>query len=79
MEVGVEPRPMKSKASSLDTDLREIFGVGVFQTLGEPHRKTNLHTGTQLDENHARTISGGNRDWTAFENVGAQRTGTFQT
>mgnify|MGYP007080185061 CR=1 FL=1 len=79
MKVSVKPGPMKSKTSSLDSDLREIFGAGVFQALSKPHRKTNLHAGIQLDENHAGTISGGNRNGTTLENVGAQCTRTFQT
>jgi hypothetical protein len=70
---------MKPKALSLNLDLRKVFGTAIFQALSKPHRKANLDTGTQLNENHASTISSGNRNGTVFDNVSALCTRTFQT
>ena len=79
IEVDVKSRPMKPEAPSLNLDLREVFGIAILQSLNKPHRKANLDTGTQLNENHASTISSGNRDGTVFDNVSALCTSTLQT
>jgi hypothetical protein len=59
--------------------LRISHTTFILQALNKPHRKANLDTGTQLNENHASTISSGNRNGTAFDSVSALCTSTFQT
>jgi len=70
---------MKPEAPSLNLDFREVFGTAIFQALSKLHRKANFDPGTQLNENHAGTISSGNRNGTVFDNVSALRTSTLQT